>query len=143
MKAEQWKKEFEQYKIDLTYLKTALDYVEKAQDDPLMKRVVLGGVMQAFGAVIHRGGRVMNEYMQSLGQSRNKSLKNILVKALKMGVIVHQRWIEAEMDLDAFYEIEGEVDALKMEKKIRRIYLPLLERFKVEMALKSLPTLFG
>lgn len=143
MKEAQWKKEFEQYKIDLRYLRTALDYSGKALADPDLRRLALGGTLQAFGAAIHCGGRVMNDYMQSLGQSRNKSLKNVFMKALKMGVIAHQRWLEAETDLEAVYDVEDDVEALKMIKKVRRVYLPLLERFNVDMTQKCQPTLFG
>lgn len=140
---ERWKQELEQYKLDLEYLYQALGYVQKEESNTVLRRLLFGGMMQGFGAALRRSGCVMNEYMRALGQSRNKSLKNIFTKALKMGLISHKRWLDAEGELEMMYEVENIQEYLKMEKKIRRIYLPLLKRFESEMDAKSQPTLFG
>lgn len=141
---ERWKKEFEQYKADLIYLRNALDRVrETGEEEQVLRQLLLGGVMQGFCAVLYRSGMVMNEYMAERGQGRIKTLKNIFAKALKLGLIVHKRWVEVENELNDIPKIETLQDALKMEKKIRRVYLPLLERFERDMDLQSQPTLFG
>lgn len=142
-KEERWKLEFEQFKKDLNYLRKSLEYVQKDEKDEMLRRLLFGGMLQGFGVVIRRSSCVMNEYMQSLGQGKNKSLKNILVKALKMNLITQKRWLDAEEDLNAVYDVEDMQASLKMEKKINKIYLPLFTRFELDMEAKTQPTLFG
>lgn len=143
MKEERWKKEFATYKKCLSTLKTALDYAGCKQDDPKLACLLSYGLMQAFVSAVHCAAAVMNEYMQSQGQGRNKSLKNIFSKALKMGVISYRRWLDADAELEAISRVADETEALKFAKKIRRIYLPMMERFAAVMELKGQPTLFG
>lgn len=145
MKREEcWKKEFEQYKIDLLYLRKALECVQKKkEEDPVVRQLLSGGVMQSFCMVLYRSGMVMNEYMGRRGQGKSKSLKNIFAKAFDKGLIVHKRWLEIEHELTGCYQVETLQEALKMERKIRKIYLPLLEKFEVNMEMECQPTLFG
>lgn len=93
--------------------------------------------------VLYRSGMVMNEYMGRRGQGKSKSLKNIFAKAFDKGLIVHKRWLEIEHELTGCYQVETLQEALKMERKIRKIYLPLLEKFEVNMEMECQPTLFG
>lgn len=137
-----WKGELEQYKTDLACLRKALDYAAKPESDEEFKFLVLRGVAQAFGVAVQRSGSVMNEYMASLGQARNRTLRSIFTKALKMGLLQHKRWLEAEADMMAICQLEEMEQVLKLEKKIRRVYLPLLTRFAEDMTLKCQPTLF-
>lgn len=142
-KEERWKQELEQYKTDLAYLRKALETTQQETPDDTQRQLLYGGMMQGFGAAVFRAASLMNTYMQSLGQGRNKSLKHILAKAFKMGLVTHKRWMEVEDDLRSVYDVENLQEAQKMEKKIRRVYLPLLTRFEEQMELKAQPTLFG
>ena len=140
-----WLQRFSNYRKALTKFNQAVDIVSNKMDwDEEVDDLLEEGLIQRFEYTHELAWKVMKDYAEYQGHTNIQGSRDAFRKALEMGVIDDDRWMESIKDRNLTSHNYDDETAQNVLTAIIEVYAPLLNAFEKKMLpLSGLePTLF-
>jgi nucleotidyltransferase substrate binding protein (TIGR01987 family) len=140
-----WVQRFSNYRKALVKFNQAVDIVSDQMDwDDEVDDLLEEGLIQRFEYTHELAWKVMKDYAEYQGHTDIQGSRDAFRKALQMGIIDDERWMDSIKDRNLTSHNYDDETAQAVLKAIIEVYTPLLNAFEQKMLpLSGLePTLF-